>query len=217
MPPSHPFITRSDIATRITNGALLIIYRSRVLHVTSWAPYHPGGALALLHFVGRDATDEIEAYHPASALRRVEKLAVGRVEVDEDEGWRPLTPPIALGLVAHPDGIKGHWAREVPVALGEAMLQRGHSSSAQIPSTSIPNLKKSSSIDIITLHPSQLEPATSSLDPRTERVRSRAYQHLKICIAKAGLFDRPGPLAGYGSDLLRYTLLGGTAFGLFFV
>lgn len=45
---------------------------------------HPGGPLALLHFVGRDATDEIEAYHPATTVLTMKRWAIGRVR---DEDW----------------------------------------------------------------------------------------------------------------------------------
>jgi delta8-fatty-acid desaturase len=88
---------------------VLIIYNSQLINATKWAPSHPGGALALLHFVGRDATDEIDAYHSEPAKKRMERMVMGRVEFEEQEGWKPLTPPIALGLVQHKDGQAGHW------------------------------------------------------------------------------------------------------------
>lgn len=215
-----PLLSRAEVAGRITNGALLIIYQSNVINVTSWAPHHPGGALALLHFVGRDATDEIEAYHPVYVLQRMERFVVGKVEIDEEEGWAPLTPPIALGLVRHLDDIKGHWAKEGKVTLAESILQQGISLdplSAPIPATPTSTLRTSIGSKVITLHPAQLEPASSNLDRRTEHLRANAFKGLKLRINEAGLFDCPGPLAGYGSDVLRYTLLGGAAFSLFFL
>ena len=224
--PSHsakrvpPLLSRVDVASRVTEGALLIIYHSLVLNATSWAPHHPGGALALLHFVGRDATDEIEAYHPAAVLQRMERLVIGRVDTDEEEGWKPLTPPVALGLVRHPDGVKGHWAKEGSVSLGETILQRTISldpTSTPIPQTPIPNVHPPVNSPVITLHPAQLEPPPSKVDARVERIRSNTYQGLRARIVEAGLFERPGPLAGYGSDLARYTFLGVTAFALFFL
>ena len=218
MKDSLPVLVRGDIAVRIAEGALLIIYRLQVINATSWAPLHPGGPLALQHFVGRDATDEIEAYHSLAALQRIERFAIGRVEVDKEGGWRPLTPPIALGLVRHPDGVKGHWAREGTVSLGEAILQRGISidpEAAPIPLT--PHTPPSKTANIIKLTPEQLEPASSNLDRRKEQIRSEAYQELKQRIVEAKLYERPGPLAGYGADLVRYTLLGSAAFSLFFL
>nr|ODN87959.1 delta8-fatty-acid desaturase [Cryptococcus depauperatus CBS 7841] len=203
-----PILTRSRIASRISQGEQLILHRNKVINVTPWAPYHPGGALALSHFVGRDATNEIEAYHSVTALERMERFVVGKVETDS-RGWLPLTPPIALGLVKHPDGVKGHWAREGAVTLGEGILQKSISfDPSSIPVLSAPNHSLSSnSPAIVTLKPSQLEPLASTVDMEREHQRSLKYQELRQKITEAGLFGRPGPLAGYGSDLVRYAIL----------
>ena len=204
-------LSRAEIATRIANGALLIIHDCCVLDVTSWAPIHPGGTLALLHFVGRDATDEIEAYHSQTALERMKKFMIGTVDIDQGTGWEALTPPIALGLVRHPDGVKGHWTREGKIILGDMMVRHDMASQNNLAPVG------STSADVITLRPAQLEPPPSHLDSRTERLRSKAYRDLKRRVERAGLFDRPGFLAGYGSDLARCTALGGTALALFFL
>lgn len=70
----------------IIGGRLLLVHRGRVLDVSNWAKHHPGGHLSLLHFVGRDATCEIEAYHSPSALKRMEGLVVGRIDEVRFEG-----------------------------------------------------------------------------------------------------------------------------------
>lgn len=36
-----------------------MICEGRVLQLNAWLDKHPGGRLAVLHMVGRDATDEI--------------------------------------------------------------------------------------------------------------------------------------------------------------
>lgn len=208
---------RTEIATRITQGQQLIIYRGRILNVTPWAPYHPGGALALLHFVGRDATNEIEAYHSDAAIEMMNKFTVARVD-NGKKGWPPLTPPIALGLVRHLDGIKGHWAREGHVILGQTILQQSISldpSSAPIPPVPNPN-PPSPNPTVITLEPAQLEPPASAVDLEREEQRSEDYRQLKKRLVEAGLFKPPGPLAGYGTDIIRYTLFAFGAFYLYF-
>ena len=192
-----PTLTRTEIAQRITRGQALFIHRGRVVNATAWVPIHPGGALAILHFVGRDATDELEAFHPPPLLKRVDRFVIGRVDLDPEIGWRPLTPPIALGLIQHPDGVKGHWKREGQVTLADGVVTGDEST--------------------FSLTPEMLEPPTSDLDLKKERQRSVAYQELKQRVVDAGLFERPGPLAGYGKDMTRYTALGLTAFGLFFL
>lgn len=189
----RPLLSRQQVAEKICSGSLLIIYKNQVVNATPWAKHHPGGHLALLHFVGRDATDEFEAYHSDSARARMLRMVIGRIEADE-LGWLPLTPPIALGLVPHIDGRAGHWMKEGQVALGSDI--------------------KSTDDAPVVLHPSHLEPPPSSVDRRQEKLRSVAYQDLKCRVEAAGLFKRPGPLAGYGGDLVRYILLATIAFGL---
>ncbi|KAL7420302.1 hypothetical protein Q5752_005271 [Cryptotrichosporon argae] len=191
-----PVLTRADIATRVAAGQSLVLLHGHVLNVTSWASTHPGGALALLHFVGRDASDEVEAYHSDATIARMAKFAVGRVELDDEHGWRSLTPPIQLGLVRHPDGVKGHWKREGRVVLGTDRLKETG--------------------DVVVLQPDDLEPLDAGMDQRREKKRSSAYHELKARVTEAGLFNPPGPLSGYGRDIIRYCLLGGTALVLFF-
>ena len=51
--------TREQVAERILAGENLVVLRNKIIRVPpSWLDAHPGGALAILHFVGRDATDE---------------------------------------------------------------------------------------------------------------------------------------------------------------
>lgn len=48
------------VADLIAQGQTIVIYQDYVLRLDSWMDRHPGGRLAILHMVGRDATDEIE-------------------------------------------------------------------------------------------------------------------------------------------------------------
>jgi delta8-fatty-acid desaturase len=48
-----------EIEGRIADGQIIVIYNSHALRLDSWLYRHPGGQLAILHMVGRDATDEI--------------------------------------------------------------------------------------------------------------------------------------------------------------
>jgi delta8-fatty-acid desaturase len=45
----------------IADGRTIIIVDQKVLKVDSWLKYHPGGDKAIMHMVGRDATDEVNA------------------------------------------------------------------------------------------------------------------------------------------------------------
>lgn len=54
--------TRAQIEALIADGRSIIIVDGKVLKVDAWLPYHPGGDKAIMHMIGRDATDEVNAY-----------------------------------------------------------------------------------------------------------------------------------------------------------
>ena len=54
--------SRRQIEGLIAKGRAIIIVDQKVLKVDPWLKYHPGGDKAILHMVGRDATDELNAY-----------------------------------------------------------------------------------------------------------------------------------------------------------
>lgn len=45
----------------IADGDKIVIVDGKVLKVDPWIEYHPGGDKAIMHMVGRDATDEVNA------------------------------------------------------------------------------------------------------------------------------------------------------------
>jgi len=58
-------LSRREIEAQIANGRSIVIVDNKVLKVDAWLPYHPGGDKAILHMVGRDATDEVTRFvHP---------------------------------------------------------------------------------------------------------------------------------------------------------
>lgn len=54
-------LSRRMIEGLIAAGHVIVITEKRVLQLDGWLDKHPGGKLAVLHMVGRDATDEINA------------------------------------------------------------------------------------------------------------------------------------------------------------
>lgn len=60
-------LTRRQVEGMIADGKAIIIVDERVLRVDAWLKYHPGGDKAIMHMVGRDATDEVNAYVDQSA------------------------------------------------------------------------------------------------------------------------------------------------------
>ena len=55
-------LSRREIEGMIAQGRHILIYDGRVLKTDSWLQFHPGGPKSIKHMVGRDATDEINAY-----------------------------------------------------------------------------------------------------------------------------------------------------------
>ena len=197
---------RSEIAESILAGDALIIYRDQVLRISQlWLNVHPGGALAILHYVGRDATDEIEAFHAAGALKQVSTFVVGRIEVTE-EGWQPLIPPVASG-----------WIRRVGKWVHKAEVE--NSTMPKISETRLLNFNDQNyaSSQILLVETSSISPATSpslsTLDSppttvslATQTRHARAFRELHKKIEDAGLYRTPY-LRGYGPEVLRYILL----------
>jgi delta8-fatty-acid desaturase len=86
--------SRREIEGLIAEGRKIIILDGRVIKADAWLPYHPGGAKAILHMVGRDGTDEIRALHSPEAQAHMQKFAIGRIE----GRWNNFLPPIQGGL-----------------------------------------------------------------------------------------------------------------------
>lgn len=59
---TYPVMTRREIEALIAEGRNIIIKDQHVLKVDAWMKYHPGGDKAIQHMIGRDATDEVNAY-----------------------------------------------------------------------------------------------------------------------------------------------------------
>ena len=55
-------LTRQQIEAMIADGWTIVIVDGNVLKLDAWLNYHPGGEKTIMHMVGRDATDEVNAY-----------------------------------------------------------------------------------------------------------------------------------------------------------
>jgi sphingolipid 8-(E)-desaturase len=54
-------LSRREVEGLIADGRAIIIVDGKVLKADAWLKYHPGGEKAIMHMVGRDATDEVNA------------------------------------------------------------------------------------------------------------------------------------------------------------
>ncbi|KFA72370.1 hypothetical protein S40288_05602 [Stachybotrys chartarum IBT 40288] len=90
----YPSMSRDDVEALIADGRKVIIVAQHVLKVDPWLPYHPGGDKAILHMVGRDATDEVDVLHSYAARQQMMRYAIGKVE----GRWTNFVPPIQGGV-----------------------------------------------------------------------------------------------------------------------
>ncbi|KAJ4361244.1 hypothetical protein N0V95_002062 [Ascochyta clinopodiicola] len=83
-------VSTQHIEQLVAQGEPVVIHEGYALNMSTWIDNHPGGRLAILHMVGRDATDEINIYHSNQALLMMKKYRIGRVQ----EPWTNIEPPI---------------------------------------------------------------------------------------------------------------------------
>lgn len=225
-------------------SSLRVLHRSAIYRLNSWLKKHPGGELALLHFVGRDATDEIEAYHTSEVVARMRPFMIGRVsdaEWDGEEGgsgWRPIMPPIEVGLWPVPplptdDGndsgySSGDSQRELskgspraplpPSTRTRPQLQGRHGQSRP----RLPGAPDRSSLTLTErlrlLEPPAPSPEVlqSGFDVTMARQHhlSLSYRRLHQKVQAQGYYRAPQPFYGYGPDLARLSLLFAAFFAL---
>ncbi|RFU76427.1 fatty acid desaturase [Trichoderma arundinaceum] len=79
----------------IADGDAIVIFQDYILRLNGWLDKHPGGSLVIQHMVGRDATDEITAYHSATTLRTMKAYRIGRKPMGP---WINKTPPVRGGV-----------------------------------------------------------------------------------------------------------------------
>ncbi|KAF9559143.1 delta 8-sphingoloid desaturase protein [Agrocybe pediades] len=192
--------SRTEVAARILKGDTLIVYRGHLLSIPSkWLNAHPGGTLALLHFVGRDATDEIEANHQDATVALVSKYSVGRVELT-DGVWEPFLPPIAAGWTRRRDTTTGEmrWYKDAEKLV--TMAEPGSTPSVLLVERHAPRTESISPLY------SCIQPPASNLSLKQQVRQSMAYRELHKRIRDAGLYNTRY-ITGYGPELLRYASL----------
>lgn len=86
----HPKYTMAEVAKHNTKDDMWLVYEDGVYSVAKWLPHHPGGELTMIRFAGRDATDEMLAFHVDWVLNtKLPTFRIGTV----------LDPPVPSKLV----------------------------------------------------------------------------------------------------------------------
>ena len=83
-------ISRRQIIEWIAEGKAIVLYDRNVLNLTAWIKYHPGGETAVYHMIGKQASDEMNAYHSEETINTFTKWKVGEIDFE----WENLLPPI---------------------------------------------------------------------------------------------------------------------------
>lgn len=55
----NDLLSPREIEGLIARGQHIVVHEGHAMRLDGWLDKHPGGHLAILHMVGRDATDEI--------------------------------------------------------------------------------------------------------------------------------------------------------------
>ncbi|KAJ8462210.1 hypothetical protein ONZ45_g18020 [Pleurotus djamor] len=188
--------SRQAVAQRILDGDILVILNKQLLRIPkSWLDGHPGGSLAILHFVGRDASDEIEAYHSDHTLKTIKKYAIGTVETDENGCWVPLVPPVQTG-----------WVRKVNADGDQAWFNESSTFAAMEPASEILLVKREELPIQEGPTMANLASVPTKLSLKVQAEHSAAYKSLHKRVVDAGLYETPY-LTGYGPEVVRYSLL----------
>ncbi len=134
------FLTRSDIEHLISQGHIIVIYNEWAIKMDNWVKNHPGGDTAVYHLVGRDATDEMNAYHSDETVSAFKKWRIGTVE----KKWINFQPPIRGGKFRSYEEQK----KEEKSCLVSADSPNGLSSSSSVSSISEPDESRANDIKI---------------------------------------------------------------------
>jgi len=76
LPAGQSYYPMSEVAKHTTEKDCWVVVGGNVLNVTSFLSEHPGGALAILTFAGKDATEEFDMIHPPDVIGKYAPNAI---------------------------------------------------------------------------------------------------------------------------------------------
>lgn len=230
----HRIVSREEVEGLIAAGRKVVIVEDRVLKVDAWLPYHPGGDKAILHMVGRDATNEVRAFHSQETQEFMHKYQIGRI----DGQWIDFVPPIQGGefrtkneseaaIVKESverdepqDSSSTGGSSEEPSPIFEAQEHRTSSFRRRRPgSEDAPSVSSATSLESLELEtPAILDPQKilpdaelddlsmfPSLDAATQTEIISKYRELEAQITAAGMYNCN--YAAYAEESVRYLIL----------
>nr|POE51141.1 delta 8-(e)-sphingolipid desaturase [Quercus suber] len=226
-------LSRNEIEALIAKGHKIVIVKGNVLKVDAWLPFHPGGSKAILHMVGRDATNEVRAFHSAETQKIMLRYRIGKIEGQ----WQDFLPPIQGGvfndkeqadLIAeeesdesprHDDGYESVSSQEPSPVFDpihrSGLTQRKGSTGASSSATSVSSIELEDSQSAVKgkdQHGDRTQQDLQhdldvypSLDTATQQEIIEKYQRLDQHIRAEGLYDCN--YTAYCIEVVRYTFL----------
>jgi cytochrome b involved in lipid metabolism len=76
LPSGQNYYPMSEVAKHNTEKDCWVVVSDQVLNVTSFLADHPGGALAIVTFAGKDATEEFNMIHPPDVIGKYAPNAI---------------------------------------------------------------------------------------------------------------------------------------------
>ncbi|KAI8953166.1 fatty acid desaturase-domain-containing protein [Xylaria longipes] len=223
-------LTPQAIKQMIADGHAIVVFDDLVLRLDSWLGRHPGGRLAILHMVGKDATDEMTVYHSAATLKTMQAFRIGRKPPGP---WTNLTPPIRGGVYdGREEGVVG--GDTVSGGIGEDTSSASERSAHDENTTQLglsPNVRKRGPAhetptvcDAVPTEAVNIRQSPTdyvdwtvqqginqdlqdypSLDPAVQLGITHKYRLLHQKIRDQGLYDCA--MSEYGKELARYVSL----------
>ncbi|KAJ9217119.1 hypothetical protein DTO166G4_1174 [Paecilomyces variotii] len=198
-------LSRGEIEQLIADGHQIVIFDRKVLKVDAWLQYHPGGDKAILHMVGKDATDEITMFHSDSAVHMMQRYQIGKVE----ERWVNFVPPIQGGTFRR--RVEEKCESEVLKMKNESVQEGNTISRPQMIASdgikaNAKSLSKTSFLDIRTKQEIDLDLSRyPSVDPAKQDEVVRKFHKLHERVISEGLYDCS--YRAYAIETCRYVLV----------
>ncbi|KAF5643059.1 delta-5 delta-6 fatty acid desaturase [Fusarium sp. NRRL 25303] len=196
-------LTAAAVERMIAAGQTIVVFEDSVLKLDGWMDRHPGGRLAVLHMVGRDATDEMKA-------GGVFRLDAQEIDISDSSTSSDTDDNTSL------DDAVSSASSELSVVdvkdEGEGLRQRAVKTAAADDSRKRTATLRVANAGVAREIQNDLE-TYPSLDTRVQDEIARKYQLLHQRIHDEGLYQCP--YVEYGKEMMRYTTLF-TLFGVLF-
>ncbi|KAG9528519.1 fatty acid/sphingolipid desaturase, partial [Aureobasidium melanogenum] len=202
MTSRNQVLSTAAIEQSIDEGHIIVVHEGYALKLDGWLNKHPGGRLAILHMVGRDATDEINVYHSTHTLQRMRAYRIGRIA----QPWRNLEPPIRRAAIR-----QHHDTSYDEKTQGDIILDETEARSIQDKADALKAEHSSRMAFTSAMEQKEIAEGLASMpsvDEHTQLAIAMDFRALHERVKNEGFYDCP--YIEYGKELIRYSLLFGT-------